>query len=145
MATWDDVVGLVQIMNGSAAADNVLTLELNGNGPSRKQQLVVSLEVSQEGVKLVKLQSPFGTIDSQNTADYLVSIFRDFGSNVFGGLGFVSDDSGDSGTITLTSTIPLALLDLSDPRPFFSYLLLFAKLADYYEQQIFGPDAPNMF
>jgi hypothetical protein len=144
MARWGDVVGVVQRMGGSATTGTVLTLKLNGNGPSRTQQLYVALEVYEGSVELVQVQSIFGDIFSQDTGDLLFSIFRSH-TNIFGGLGFISGDSDDSGNITLTSTLPLALLDLSDPAPFVTYLRLFAKLADFYEQQLLGPDAPDMY
>ena len=144
MATWADVVRVVQMMRGSAATDTVLTLKLNGNGPSRTQQLFVALEVYEGSVELVQIQSIFGDIFSQDTGDLLFSIFRNF-TNIFGGLGFISGDSDGSGKITLTSTLPLALLDLSDPTSFVAYLRLFAKLADHYEQQLLGPSAPDIY
>jgi len=136
MATWQDFCAIAPMGGGRELSPTAWLFELPGNGEGRSQKVFAFHEVIKPDFGVIRVSSAVAHI-----ADVDVEkVIRSFGQLLAGGIGYApmfdDDASPVDGFLNVVSSIPLAALDLSDPKPFLLYLFIVARAADDTEQKI---------
>jgi hypothetical protein len=146
MASWYEFCNLARNFGGKQLNDNGWLFEVQGHTDDRTQKVFVFREVMQPDFEFIQLTSAFALI---RTVD-CEKVLKAFGRLNAGAIGYssLSDANGNEtdGVLNLTTSIPLAALDLSNPGIFFLYLNIFGQAADNIEDQVSAlPGSPNLF
>jgi hypothetical protein len=130
MATWSQVESVVKMLSAEQLNDTMWSVELSIGETGRTQLVYVMYELIKPDMEFVKASSP---LDSALTPLDIEAAVREFGSLTVGSLSYMQFSDG-SGMLFIGTTIPLRVLDLSDPHPFLLYLQLLAQDADWIKQ-----------
>ena len=139
VAAWDEVCAGVGLLGGRQVNEDACWLELPGEREGRVQRVFVSREVIQPSLEVVQVKVAFVQINDVDVE----KVVKRFGQLLAGAIGYAPlfDDAGNpiDGLLTLSTSMPLAALDLSNPTPFLMYLGIMAKAADTIEQEFAAP------
>jgi hypothetical protein len=131
MATWHEVEFAVQSLPSKRLNDTMWGLELPIDGTDRTQQVFLSHEIVKPDMAFVKVTSPLAPAQVLNVE----AVVRSFGSLNVGSLSYVPFNE-DSGMLCIGTSMPLDVLDLSQPQAFLLYLFVLARAADNIRAQI---------
>lgn len=136
MATWEDFGDLAQRIGARPLNDTAWVFELPGCEPGRAQKVFAFLEIIEPGFEVLQVKSAFAPIAEVDAE----AVIRRLGQMTAGAIGYtpVFDALGNptDGFVNLSSSIPLAALDLHDPTAFLVYLTIVAQAADDLEHRI---------
>jgi hypothetical protein len=145
MATWHEFCGLAGTFGGEQVGENAWRFDLQGRGEGRTQKVFVFREVLQPDFEFIQLKSAFVMMEMVNCAEVL----KAYGQLNVGAIGYSPrfDANGNQidGFLNISTSIPLAALDLSEPTVFFLYLNVLAQAADNLEQQLSAPGSTDLF
>ncbi|MGH4024022.1 MAG: hypothetical protein ACRDRV_05495 [Pseudonocardiaceae bacterium] len=135
MATWSDVSNMAKMYGAEQKSETVWLFNIQGTDESRRQDVYVSYELMPPDFELIKISSLVATLEHVDPGE----IFRNVGKFQIGNLGyspgFEREGGQNDGFITIGTTIPLAIINISDPTFLLLYLHILADLADALEQQ----------
>lgn len=136
MATYHEFCGLAGRFGGRQLGADVWIFDLQGRGEDRAQKVAVFYEVMPPGgIEFLQIKSAFALISSVDCEQ----IIKEFGQLNVGAIGYNprSDSQGNpvDGFVTISSSFPLAAIDLDDATSFFLYLHLLGQAADTLEQK----------
>lgn len=152
VATWADVEAAVSKLDGAEQISaTAWSAEIGIPERDRTQKILVMFEMLEPFFELVVVKSAFAATGILDAKDALTR----FGGVKIGSLGYFPrfDDAGnemDEGVVSLTTTLPLKLLDLSASTVldrdlsadgwFQVFLRVFAQAADELELQVLPYD-----
>lgn len=131
MATWSEVESAVQSLPSKKLNDTMWMLELSIDGTDRTQQVFLAHEIVKPDMAFVKVTSPLAPAQLLN----IEAVVRSFGSLNVGSLSYVPFNESD-GILCIGTSMPLGVLDLSQPHTFLLYLYVLARAADNIKAQI---------
>lgn len=135
MASWSDVSAVAHKFGAQRLGDSAWLFEIQGTDESRQQKVFVNYELMPPDFEFLKISSVLTHVKGVDTRE----ILEKAGQFQVGSLNYTPDFDEDGritdGFITLGTTIPLALIDISDPTWFLLYLHILAHTADAQEQQ----------
>lgn len=134
MATWSEVGSAVQALSAKRLNDTMWGLELPIDGTDRTKQVYVAYEIIEPDMAFVKITCPLAPIQLLNVE----AVVRNFGSQIVGSLSYVPLNQGD-GILCIGTSIPLDVLDLSQPKMFLLYMFVLSTAADNIKAQIGVP------
>jgi hypothetical protein len=145
VATWHEFCGLAGSFGGEQVGENAWRFDVQGRGEGRTQKVLVFREVMQPDFEFIQVKAAFVMIETVNCAEVL----KAFGQLLVGAIGyspgFDANGNQTDGFLNISTSIPLAALDLSEPTVFFLYLNVLAQGADNLEQQLSAPGSPDLF
>ena len=145
MATWLEFCGLAGAFGGKQVGEKAWMFEVEGSGPDRTQKVFVFHEVMPPDFEFLQFKSAYPMIEAVNSEQVL----KESGQLVVGSIGYSPrfDAVGNAfdGFLNLSTSVPLAALDLSEPVPVFLYLNILAQAADNLEQRLSGSEASDFF
>lgn len=133
VATWTDLIGVVERMGGQRVNDEMLRMDVLVQSSGTYQQVYLMYELMKPDLEFVKIASPVGALPLVDVHNLL----RSYGSLTIGGFQcMASDEAG--GILTLGSSMPLALLDLSQPVVFMLTLSILGSASQGVSRSIGG-------
>ena len=145
MATWHEFCGLARRFGGKQLNETGWMFDLQGCEAGRSQKVFVSYELMKPNFEFIQVRSAFVLINEVDTEQVLKRV----GQLQAGSIGYspLFDRHGNpiDGVLNISSAIPLAVLDLSEPTWFILYLNILARTADGIEQRISAPGSPDIF
>ncbi|MDQ6944923.1 MAG: hypothetical protein M3256_01340 [Actinomycetota bacterium] len=142
MATWQEFCGLAERFGGEKLNETAWRFELAIPNENRVQTVFVFYEMMRPDFEVIQVKSAFVVL-SQLDLD-LPTLLQTCGQMQVGAIGysptFEDDGSVKDGILNISTSIPLAALDLSDAVPFFLYLNILGQAADSLERKasLFG-------
>lgn len=136
MATYHEFCGLAGRFGGTQLTEDVWKFDLQGRGEGRAQKVFVFHEVMPPDFEFLQVKSAFAQIAAVDCEQ----VIKGFGQLDVGAIGYnpASDAQGNpiDGFLTISSSLPLAVIDLSDPTWLFLYINVLGQAADNLEQQL---------
>ena len=126
MATWSQVESAIKLLSAEQLNNTMWSTELHIDGTDRTQRVFVAYELVPPDMEFVKVSSP---IDSAGAIMDPGSVLQQFGSLTVGSLSYLQFSQG-GGMLFIGTSIPLWVLDLSNPHPFLLYMHVLAQAAD---------------
>lgn len=126
MATWSQIGSVVRVLPCEKLNDTMWSVDFFIDGTDRTQRVFLEYEVVKPDMEFVKAVSPLAPAQALD----IEAVVRKFGSLTIGSFSYIQF-SGGGGSLFLGSSVPLQLLDLSDPHAFLLYLQLLAQAADW--------------
>ena len=146
MGTWDEVCEMAGGFGAQRLGATAWMFELEGRDPDRLQKVFVSYELNlmEPFFEFIQVKSAFVSIAEVD----MDRVMRGMGQMQVGGLGYspLFDAEGNpiDGLVTITTSIPLASLNVGDPT-LLLYLHIVAKAADRIEAGISSPEAGDRY
>ena len=141
MADYQQFCAVASSFGAEQLNPDVWRFELPGRDAERTQDVFVMRELMPPDLEFLQIKSAFAPLEETDCAQVL----RHFGQMTVASIGHnpLYDDQGnqEDGLLTLASSLPLAVLDLTNPLAFMLYLHVLARAADGLEQQLRGGDA----
>jgi hypothetical protein len=138
VATYQEFCGNAGRFGGTQVSEDVWRFDLQGKGDGRNQKVFVFHEVMPPDLEFLQVKSAFAMIGSVDCTE----VIKNYGDLNIGAIGYNPnfDEQGNprDGFLTISSSFPLPVLDLSQPSWFFLYLNLIARASDSLEQQFMG-------
>ncbi len=138
MATWLEFCGLAGRFGGKQLGETAWVFELQSDGEGQLQRVFVFHELMKPDFEFIQVKSPVVPINEVDTEQVL----KAFGQLNVAAIGYSPnfDAAGNpiDGFLTLSTSIPLAGLDLSDGTSFFLYLNVVARAAGDMARRIRG-------
>src|ERR1019366_2900846 len=129
MTKWDDICRVASAFGATELSATAWMFEMHGSATAM-QKVFVSYEVMEPDLEFIQLRSPIAGIDGADCD----AILGEYGQLLVGSMGYVPTwkevGTEVDGWLALISTIPLALLDLSDEANFLIYCNLIARAAE---------------
>ena len=138
MTTWPEVAAAVATIDGVQLSDTAWRLDPQTSF-GKAHVIFVSLEVLQPDMQFLRLFAPVAAdhVDGER-------VLSTMGSRVIGSIIFspFRDKQPRGGFVGLGASIPLAILEVSNPTMFHLYLYSLANAAEGIEQS-FASEAPG--
>lgn len=131
MATWSEIETVTKFVPSKKLGDNMLALEIPIDDTGRTQPVVLTRERIEPTMTLLKVNSPISMAQNLDVE----AIVRSFGSLNVGSLSYIPFPDGD-GMLCIGTTLPLDVLDLSQPEQFLFYLFTLGKTVDSIRAQV---------
>lgn len=143
MASWSDVSAVAASHGGERLSESMLQFNIQGKGVGRRQKVFMSYELMPPDFEFVRIESPIGIMSELEPEAAL----RGLGQLQVGALTYtpVPNSAMDDGIVGIGTTMPLALVDLTEPLVLMLYINILAQAADNVEQQIGGASMPDRF
>ncbi|MGA8744957.1 MAG: hypothetical protein WB507_03730 [Solirubrobacterales bacterium] len=145
MATWQEFCEVAPMAEGQELSATAWVFELPGSSEGRTQKVFAFHEVIQPDFGILRVTSAIALITDVDTE----KVVQAFGQLLAGAIGYAPtfDDAGQAkdGFLNVASSLPLGLLDLSDPKGILLYLFIVARAADDVEQKISSAGYLDLF
>lgn len=145
MASWSEFCDVAGAYGGKRVGANGWAFEVQGRGADRSQKVYAFHETMPPDLQFVQLTSAFAMIEAVDCAEVL----RSCGQMTAGSIGYSPrfDANGDEagGFLSLSTSVPLALLDLSEPLRLLLHINILAQAADGLEQRYAPSGLPDVF
>lgn len=114
-ATWQEVCDHCRSFGGELVGSSMLMFDIDAHDGSWAQKVFIMHETIKPDYEILKISSPVGPIQAIDTD----ALFVNFGQMLAGDFAYTPffDDNHQPipGMVTFSTTVPLAMLDLSDP------------------------------
>lgn len=145
VATWEEFCAFAEANQGRRLSATGWVFDAIGSAADRSQKVFAFLEVLPPGFEILQVKSAFAEIEEVDVE----AVVRRLGQLSVGAIGYTPGVGGlgepTDGYLNLTSSIPLAAIDLSDPLPLTVFLAAMAEVTDDLERHIHRPQDPDTY